>query len=197
MMELLKGKLRGARIRAYKPFLPNRPAIKQIEFRGSSFVVLANEDLSQRLIILKEYETYEIECLESLIRKDDVCLDVGANIGIYSVFMARKACEGWVIAFEPLPLNRNVMAINVTFNELMNIQVYSSILSDAAGWVEFSVSEDGAYSSIRPTNRKREVSTLGVRAETVDNLFAKRSQGVDIMKIDVEGAELLVLKRLV
>lgn len=189
-----KNKLRGARSRLYKPFRPQKPLLKQVEFRDSSFLVLANEDIGWRLIVHKEYEQNEIKCLERLIYKDDVCVDVGANVGIYSVFMARKAYEGQVIAFEPVPLNRKILATNLALNEITNVQISDSLLSDAAGVVEFSISEDSAYSSIRPTNRKKEALTLNAQTSTLDELFHKKNQKIDVIKVDVEGAELLVLK---
>lgn len=194
-MNALKKKLRSIQHRLYYRFLRARKLLlKQVEFRGVSFLVLANEDIGYNLLSFKDYEKSEVTILEELIRKDDVCVDVGANIGIYTVFMARKADEGQTIAFEPVPFNRSILAVNLELNGIANVQVRECVLSNAIEEVKFSVSEDAAYSSLRPTGAKKEVSSLSVHADTLDNLFAKREQRVDVLKIDVEGAELLVLK---
>ncbi|MFX0133938.1 MAG: FkbM family methyltransferase [Candidatus Hodarchaeota archaeon] len=194
MKSILKKKFRGARYRFLRLFRPKRRLIKQVEYMGNVYLVLANEDIGWRLITNKEYEREEIIFLEKLIREDDVCLDVGGNIGIYSVIMAKKASHGKVITFEPVPLNRNILAVNVILNGLNNVEIRENILNDTIGIVEFSVCEDTAYSSIRDTKRKVESFVLKVHSTTLDELFGRENKKVDIIKIDVEGAELLVLK---
>jgi FkbM family methyltransferase len=189
---------RSVRARALKmvlsPFRPKTLTFKQVTYRGGKFVVMANEDIGWRLISKRGFEELELSCIERLIRDDDVCLDIGANIGIYTVFMAKKASKGRVFAFEPVPVNRSVMTLNVLLNELCNVEIKDFALSDSSGAVKFSVAEDGAYCSIRATDRKRELRSVLVNAATLDEVFAHGKVKVDIVKIDVEGAELLVLK---
>lgn len=193
-MYLIRNKLRGAKTRLYKPFRPKKPLLKQIDFRSLSFLVPVHEDIGWRLRVHREYEVDSISCLEKLINKRDVCIDVGANVGIYSLFMAQKACNGKVIAFEPLSLNRHMLCINAALNRIENIDVRDSVLSDKPGVVEFSVSEDAAYSSMRPTGRKKEISSLKVQASSIDEIYAEGGQRVNVIKVDAEGAELLVLQ---
>jgi len=193
-MEFFKSKLRSTKAKLYKPFRPQKRLLKHVEYRGASFVVLANEDVGWRLMTRKTYEENEIQILEELIKKKDVCLDIGGNIGIYSIFMAKKAFQGKVIAFEPIPINRNIIALNASLNEIKNIEIRDCVLSDISGSIEFSISEDSAYSSLKATNRKEEAYSFVVQSKTLDELFTKENKKVDIVKIDVEGAELLVLK---
>lgn len=178
----------------YSLVRPRSTFVRQVEFRGIKLVVLANEEPGWCLIRDGKYEEPEVDCLEGLIRPSDVCVDIGANIGIYTVFMATKARDGLVLAFEPVPLSRAVLALNVALNSLENVRIYDCVVSDTAGEVEFSVSEDTAYSSMRSTSRSREAARLKVPANTLDCLFAQGKQRVDVLKIDVEGAEFLVLK---
>lgn len=194
MNEEILRKLKGARARLYRVFMPGKRTLRQVGYRGADFVVLANEDVGWRLITQKTYEADELDCLEGLIRKDDLCLDVGGNVGIFSVFMARKAAEGRVVVFEPIPLNRNIISLNATLNRVDNIEVRAAALSDSSGEVSFSVSVDSANSSLRPTDRKPEAYTISVRATTLDEAFARDGKRVGVIKIDVEGAELPVLR---
>jgi hypothetical protein len=111
-------------------FRPKKPTLRQTEFRNATFLVLANEDIGW-YFLLKKFEPNELELLERIICKDDVCVDVGANIGIYSIFMAKNAYKGRVIAFEPVPFNRNILAVNAGLNGFTNIQIHDCVLSDA------------------------------------------------------------------
>jgi hypothetical protein len=58
----------------------------------------------------------------------------------------------------------------------------------------FSMSVDGSYSSFRPTHRKRERERVFVDCTTLDTVFARPRRRIDVLKIDVEGAELQVLE---
>ena len=193
-VKLLKDKLVRARLGLLRRLYSKERLLGQVEYRSCNFIVPINEDVGGRLVVFREYERDEIECLEQLIRKDDVCIDVGANIGIFSLFMARKAWNGQVIAFEPLALNRDLLSANAALNGVNNIEVCDCVLSDVVGGLSFSVSEDPGYSSIRPTDRKREAFSLNAQSNTLDNLFREERQRVDVIKVDVEGAELLVLQ---
>lgn len=194
-MRRLRDKVKSAGVLFHRKFLrPSRRTLKQVEFRGASFLVFSNEDVGWRLLYFKEYERNEIEVLEHLIREGDTCVDVGANIGIFSVFMARKAFRGKTLAYEPVPLNLSVLGVNLELNNVSNVSAHGLVLSDAAGIVSFSVSKDAAYSSMRSVQAKSETEVLKTQSNTLDNLFAKEGQKADVVKIDVEGAELLVLK---
>lgn len=180
--------------RMSKFFKPQSLSLKQVNYRGKTFVVNAKEEVGKRLIIKKEFESHEISCLEKLIRENDVCLDIGGNIGIYSVFMASKAHQGRVISFEPVPINRGILALNIHLNGINNVEVKDYAINDYSGTTQFTVCEDAAYSSIISTNRKKEARLLEVPSRTLDDLFAVEGKKIDIIKIDVEGAELHVLK---
>jgi len=191
MLRNLKGKLK---LMAAAPLRPRQQVLRQVEYAGARFLVLANEDVGWRLIVHGHYEPLEWRCLQEFISPTDVCVDVGANIGLYTILLARKAHLGRVIAFEPLPLYRAMLDLNACLNGTGNIEIQASVVADSTGQQEFSVSVDGAYSSIRPTARKPEARRIMVPSVTLDDAFAVTRQRIDIMKVDVEGAELLVLR---
>lgn len=181
--------------RIYSRFKPDSLHLKQVEYKNASFLVVANEDVGWRLISDKSYENDELECLLPLIKKDDVCVDIGGNIGIYSVFMAKKAYEGIVHVFEPSAFNIKIININIAINNVSsNVLLHDYVVSDRVGDIKFSVSEDSAYSSIIATNRKKEARSIETASVTLDEMFYSKGLRVDICKIDVEGAELLALK---
>lgn len=177
-----------------KPFRPKERLIKQVQYQGATFAVFANEDVGWRIIAEKDYEDQDIECFLGLVREDDICVDIGGNIGIYTVLMSSRARKGQILTFEPVAINRSLLSLNIELNNITNAKVYDLALSNSTSPIQFSVSEDAAYSSIRPTGRKEEATSVTVPSDTLDNLFASKGRGVNIMKIDVEGAELLVLQ---
>lgn len=170
------------------------PVIRTLDYRGARLSVFANEDVGWRLLTTKEYEPKEMAALESLIREDDLCVDAGAHVGIFAIAMARRARRGRVIAVEPLEEHRQLLERNVAQNGLNNVEVVSQVLAHAAGEVDFSVSHDGSFSSMRPTGRRSERERRRLRATTLDALLAARAERVGVVKVDVEGAELHLLK---
>lgn len=173
---------------------PQGRTIRQVRYRGMTLVVLANESVGWRIIGAREYEDWELDSLAALIRPDDLCIDVGANVGVYTVFMAKHATAGSVIAFEPVPLNRDLLTLNVRLNEVTNTEIRDSVVSDVAGPVRFSISADGAYSSMRSTGRKPTVQEMTIQGTTLDDECLDSGRHIGVVKVDVEGAELLVLR---
>jgi len=130
----------------------------------------------------------EYKLLEDLlgsIKKDDVFYDIGANIGLISNF-AGQICSN-VIAFEPYPPNHNRLK-NTLCNTPANIQTYELALSDSEGEINFSATEVG-----------QGTGSIGSGNETVntirgDEIVSREElEQPDIVKIDVEGAEGLVI----
>jgi FkbM family methyltransferase len=171
---------------------PTRRALRSVTYRGAQFVVFTNEDVGWRIVTKRGYEGAELDALERLVRPDDLCVDVGANIGIYSVLLSRMARDGAVISFEPVSLNQQVLRLNLALNEAANVEVRPMVLSDSVGHTDFAVSSDGAFSSLKSSTRKPHLSDIRCRMSTLDHEFPDRR--VDFVKLDVEGAELLVLK---
>jgi FkbM family methyltransferase len=173
---------------------PRSPTLRVVSYRGAKFLVWANEDVGWRLISERSYEPAELEVLRQRVRPDDVCIDVGANIGIFTVLLARWAGNGHVHAFEPMEHSASILRLNIELNHVSNTTIHTCILSDCDGDVPFAVAEDGAYSSIRDTARKSQQETVMVQSHRLDTFIATLERPPDVVKIDVEGAELLVLR---
>jgi len=137
------------------------------------------------------HEAGEVKFLESIAKEGMHVIDIGANIGITTVAIAKRIRKvGKLYSFEPLPEYFNILKDNVSSNGLENVKVYELAVTDQVGRVYFYqkelssgiVSEEGA--------EKAEVPTT-----TVDKFVnEKKIRRIDLINMDCEGSELLVLK---
>ncbi|MCF8247465.1 MAG: FkbM family methyltransferase [Saprospiraceae bacterium] len=139
-------------------------------------------------------EKDQLEALLTLLRNDDVLYDIGSSVGAWSIPAAAKASSGKVISFEPDPENRQRLLANYELNGLTNFQIMPIALGDKPGELElFTAGAYAASPSLRPVNK---ISTsIKVKIETVDDLFARKEiPPPTVVKIDIEGAEMMALQ---
>lgn len=171
------------------------PTIRQVNIRGIKYLVWANEDIGKKLIVLRSFEKNETDAFKKLIHSGDVCVDVGGNVGYFSLNFA-KLCgnDGLVHTFEPIKQNAILIELANILNKFRNISVYRAALSDSEGEITLTVPElDGAYAYIQ--NSENGKPGEKVQCLTLDS-FADQNgiNRIDIIKIDVEGAEEKVLR---
>jgi len=147
--------------------------------------------------IYSEYvhEMPETKFLQRYSNDDWVCLDVGANIGYFSVLLSTLCPKGRVIAVEPISENAEFTKGNLDRNRITNCDVECVALSDEAGEREFNLVADTAFSGFKSTGRKADSESILVKTLTPLLLLEKYGvEKLDLIKIDIEGAEPLVFK---
>jgi len=161
--------------------------------------------LMQKALIYGTFEPAVCDLILRRLRPGWTCLDVGANIGYLTLLMARQvAARGYVVAFEPLPSNYRVLRENVTANHHdANVRSECLALSDRSGVHEFLFRSEvytagGTLVSPAPSGVNPEIARLQVYTRRGDDYLADQtiSSSIDFIKIDVEGAEGLVLEGL-
>jgi len=173
---------------------PNRLSLKQISVGPVDLVVPRNEDVGRHIYYLGNHESEDIDYLVQALRPDDICFDVGANLGYYTVLMAKAVPQGRVYAFEPDPFSHALLQLNVRINRLENVVVNCLALGERPGTSSFFRCTDSAYNSFKDTARKAVSSVIEVPVTTLDEFVAANDvPRVDFVKVDVEGAEGLVL----
>lgn len=141
-------------------------------------------------------DVLEILWLETQLRESDVALDVGAHYGIYSVLMASRAAK--VVAFEPDPYARAILARNVKLNSKSSvIAIEEFACSDREGEATlFSRGGNANSSFARSAVEKLSLPLEEIRVPTItlDRYLADHTLCPRIVKIDAEGAEIRILK---
>jgi len=142
-------------------------------------------------------EAEDVKLLERFIDKETVFVDVGAYIGFYTVWACRRVEK--VVAVEPNPPALAYLRANVALNNCGNVAVVPKAASDEKGVVELKVPKPALAGHIPTTAsivwRHREALSFHVEADILDSIVEEAAGGeADIVKIDVEGAEGLVVK---
>lgn len=130
-------------------------------------------------------------------KKGDVVVDAGAHVGFYTLKAAKAVGgDGRVIAIEPEDKNYKLLTLNIRINKYRNVTPIKKALSNFDGKARFFLkARSCSHSLIRKTWITPIVGSTKVSVTTLDNLFEKLNiTKVDILKINVEGAELAVLK---
>lgn len=137
---------------------------------------------------LGSYEASKQELLRKLKLDGCTVLDIGANVGFYSMLLSRLVGpSGRVLSFEPLPRNVYFLNRHIILNRINNIEVYEAAVSDFNGRISFDASGDPSMGHLA------ENGTLKVSAMRLDSL-TELDSSARLVKIDVEGAEESVLR---
>ncbi|MFC1667838.1 FkbM family methyltransferase [Chlamydiota bacterium] len=130
----------------------------------------------------------------SLVKPGMTIVDVGADIGYFTLLFAKCAGEGGqVFSFEPIPKAREYLERNIALNGFKNIRIESCALFDS----ERNIILEQPFNKSRVNPKKKIASSHDIRVITriFDQWVEKRNIArIDAIKIDVEGAELNVLK---
>lgn len=145
---------------------------------------------------LGTFENETIRIYRKLLKPGMTVFDVGANIGIFSLIAATKSGDtGKVYAFEPAERVYEQFQKNIQLNGFKNIFLQQKGISNKTEVLSFHLCEDDAYNSFGEKPMRAVVRTIPVDVTSIDEFcFEKQIKKIDILKIDVEGAEYKVLE---
>jgi len=140
-----------------------------------------------------------LAALESLVQPGDAVYDIGANVGLYAVRLARRVGGGGrVYCLEPNPVCVSYLQANLSLHELDNVEILPVAASDRTGVVEFSIHYGNSsigLSEASPFYRSKLGHEVRVCCAPVDELIREHAlRPPRVIKMDIEGAEALALR---
>ena len=141
------------------------------------------------MITNDEYERETCEAIESILKPGDTFVDLGANIGFYTLIASRIVGEnGKVFSFEPTPSTFQTLKKNIKENNFSNIVIAEdNAVSNVSGVAHFKVTEGSEMNSVTNSNDE---STISVKKISLDKYFSNIDHNkIDLIKMDIEGQE--------
>lgn len=173
--------------------------------------IYINDEATLSINVPDMYERKEYFLHKEFVpRRDWIVMDIGAYVGIFSLYASRAVGnKGLVISFEPNPLAYYWLVNNIKLNKANNIVAFPVALGDVCGKMQLYVAKENIEASSliaehvlqNPAGRYTisekfcvPITTLDQFLEENEHCMGKLVKNLDLVKIDVEGYELKVLK---
>jgi len=186
-----KGKL--AKYAASRLEVPNEPEVYDGIHKGLRLRLDLRSE-AERWMFLNNYELSAVRLLQRILKPGDVYLDAGANVGLLALVASRcVGPEGKVYAFEPMPTTADRLRENVRLNHAENVTVFATGCWESPGTATLHAFSNLEVSGV--SLRKRPGLEVGqefaIPTVRLDDVI---EPPVTLFKLDVEGAELPVLR---
>lgn len=158
-------------------------------------LILPSQDSSiVPAIVGGAYESFEVDLFILLAKHSQEILDVGGNIGLYSVVAAKTNSTSHVTAFEPIKENLDYFRKNISLNGLKNIELVGSAVGASSGELEIHISNVsiGHHSAAQKSGQNGK--TIKVEMVSVDDFVKSKNKKPDLIKVDVEGYDFAVFE---
>jgi FkbM family methyltransferase len=164
--------------------------------------LLAGASLLLDLQSEKDYwlGTYEMElqqAIQDLVKPDMVAFDLGANAGYFSLMLAKQVGSGGsVFAFEPLPANQERLRGNFALNSQSSVVLVAKAIADKSGSQTFHVHASDDMGKLEGSVGRETTYANSIQVETIsldDFVYARNNPVPDVIKMDIEGGEVLAL----
>ncbi len=181
----------------YSPHLSAPNLVRRV-YQNKKIACNLSDHVQSRIYFFGAYEPIEAFLFTSLIKPDSHIVDAGANIGFYSlVSESFLGQQGMIYAFEPVPHNYNQLLKNIELSQSSNIKVFKKGLWNKTEVLEFSLDAEmennaGSFTLGNVQNAREKVKC---EVTTLDSLVQeKQISKVDLIKMDIEGAELMAIE---
>jgi FkbM family methyltransferase len=134
----------------------------------------------------------EYHAFRAAVARGNIVLDVGANVGSYTLLFAMwTGPTGRVFAFEPAPEARNGLRLHLALNGLQDrVDIVPVAVSSNVGSTRFDAAGASGSNAIAVNDRSASSDSIDIETTTIDAFCARHGLRPDVVKIDVEGAEL-------
>jgi len=135
------------------------------------------------------YEKFLTEVVKKEIKEGDVVLDIGSHIGYFTLIFAKLVSKtGKVFAFEPAPSSFLLLKKNIEINGYKNVVLVNKAVSNRNGKLRLFLNEKNK-SDNRIYNSNNGWKSIEIESIKLDDYFKDYKRKIDLIKIDVQGAE--------
>ncbi len=145
--------------------------------------------LIQGVYFFKPYEPDKQFALSKFLRNNSIFFDIGANVGMHSLYALKSFPGVKIVAFEPFPKNVSYLKEVISRNKIINIDLIPCAVGNSTGKIYF---EEGATNLQGKISNEK--SNIEVSIISLDYYISQSNLVPDLIKVDVEGAEIEVLK---
>lgn len=152
-----------------------------------------NTDIGFLLFFKGSFEENDLNVCRKFLNKNSIILDIGANIGLHSLYFSSIATNGYVYSFEPSRKTFNLLDQNLS--NIKNVLPINVGLGKETQILEFLETTDNAFSSFKDTKRKPIKAKSMVLCCKLDDIIKLLNLNtINFIKIDVEGFEQEVIE---
>ena len=125
------------------------------------------------------------------INKEDIVIDIGAHIGLFSLFASQYCKNGKIFSYEPIKENYNILKENIEVNKIENIISFNSAVSKQTNKLKIFINSDDSAHSIFESEK----NFIEVDSTTIKSIFDKNKiENCNLLKFDCEGAEYQIIE---
>jgi len=164
----------------------------EVEYYGVRLLLPTKDTSLVPSIVGGYYEKLELLIFQKACEGSKIILDVGGNIGLFSLVASRASADARIYSFEPVPENQDYFVKNLHLNKCTNVKLIKEALGAKKGNIAIHLSPDDIGTHTIGTHIKNSKQKIIVPINTLDN-FTSKLKNVDVIKIDVEGYDGYVL----
>lgn len=178
--------------------ITNPHEILLIKIHDNYMYLNSNDDgVGLPLVKAGIYEEFETKLFKNLIQPNTTVIDVGANVGYYTLIAANESRDVSVYSFEPEINNYELLVKNVEVNNFNNVKTFQKAVSNEEGKIKIFIDEKNLGNhSLSGNNVPNKIDFVEVETITLDSFFDSLDDSVGeniIIKLDTQGAEGLVM----
>lgn len=170
-----------------------------VTIKGSNIKLLLDR-IDKRFIPIEMLNFHSIDPQERkmLFESANSCntiFDIGANIGWYTLNFAQIPNVNKIYAFEPIPHTYNYLKKHIELNKIQNVSAFNFGFSDSIDEKTFYwTKKESGSASMKNIQKRSHINKVTCKVTTIDHFMKNRRISIDLIKCDVEGAELFVYK---
>lgn len=148
----------------------------------TDFYVLTN------VWLLEEYDNKKLQ-----IGKDDTVIDIGAHIGLFTIYVSQFCTNGRIYCYEPIKENYDLLACNIELNNIKNATIFQNAVTDKSSLARIFLNQDAAaHSAFTKSSEYVDIMSVSLK----DIIDSNKIEKCDLLKLDCEGSEYIILNSL-